>query len=274
MAKILKWIPSGISSFDAIIGGGFPSGSLILLSGEEGSGNVEFTYTSTVTLAAMKKSRTAPPSARGGVLPEQICYISFSRSKSDIIDEITRSFTSEFHELFEKDVNFKDLSPEYFANLRVPSEWTHKMGTTKKTKKGEIRTSLVNILNKNAKNSVVILHSLNDLARLYGDDQKWLISFLLGLRRMAKIWNGLIYAIFTPGALDSKIETEIKSCFDGILKFGWMKVGTVKRQRSMYFEKFGGLLPHIEERLGSFTIEITNRAGLVISQVAMLQRLR
>ena len=91
---------------------------------------------------------------------------------------------------------------------------------------------------------------------------------------MTKTWDGLVYAIFTPGALDSKIETEIKSCFDGILKFEWMQAGAVKRQRLMYFEKFRGLLPHIEERLGSFNIEITNRAGLLISRVAMLQRLK
>lgn len=268
--KILKRILSGISSLDAIIGGGFPSGSLVLLSGEEGSGNVEFAYTSAVTLAAMKKSRAAS-GFEGAVLPSQICYVSLSRSKSDIIDEIARSFNPEFHELFEEHVNFRDISSEYFANLQVPSKWARKMG---KTRKVEIKTSLADILEKNAKTSVVTLNSLNDLTRLYGDDRKPLISFLLGLRRMAKIWDGLIYAIFTPGALDSKIETEIESCFDGILKFEWTQAGAVKRQRTMYFEKFRGLLPHIEERLASFNIEITPRAGLVISRVAMLQRLR
>lgn len=270
--KILKRIPTGVSSLDAIVGGGFPSGSLVLLSGGEGSGNVEFAYTSATTFAAIKKSSSASGLREGVGLPEQVCYLSLSRSRSDIIDEIARSFSSEFHELFEETVNFKDLSSEYFANLQVSPEWTHKTG--KKTKAGGIRTSLVDILDKNAKTSVVILHSLNDLARLYGDNQKWLISFLLGLQQMAKVWDGLIYVIFTPGALDSRIETEIKSCFDGILKFEWTQTGAIKRQRTMYFEKFRGLLPHIEERLGPFTIEITNRAGLVISRVAMLQRLR
>jgi len=269
MIKIPKRMPSGIRSLDTIVGGGFPTGSTVLLSGEEGSGNVEFAYTAAATFAAVGENHFYSRSLEGIVLPRQICYLSFSRSRANIIDEVTRSFGPEICAQFEKKVIFKDFSSEYMANLGVPRDWINT-----RNKKNGIKPRLISALNNNAKNSMVILHSLNDIIRLYEDNKRGLLSFLIGIQHMAKKWDGLIYAIFTPGAISSEMEAEIKSCFDGILKFEWTKAGTVKRQRVMYFEKFRGLLPHIEEKLSLFNIEITNKTGFVVSRVAMLERLK
>ena len=53
MRKLYK-IPTGVGTFDPIIRGGFPSGSLILLIGEAGAGNIEFAYTSASMLSILK----------------------------------------------------------------------------------------------------------------------------------------------------------------------------------------------------------------------------
>ena len=51
-------MPTGIPSLDPILDGGVPPGSVILLLGDLGAGNYEFTYSSVVnTLRLMKEDR-------------------------------------------------------------------------------------------------------------------------------------------------------------------------------------------------------------------------
>jgi hypothetical protein len=69
--EMLKIIPTGISSLDGSIGGGFPSGSLVLLIGDIGSGYNEFAMTSSVMLAATKAGRIALPPERTSFSPRR-----------------------------------------------------------------------------------------------------------------------------------------------------------------------------------------------------------
>ena len=111
-------IPTGIASLDPLIMGGIPSGSFVMLVGEVGTGNVEFACTSAIKLANLKNDPVRYASVkeqieRDGkeylVIPEKICYISFSRSKDDILNEITRSFPPQFARTFRENPTSQNL---------------------------------------------------------------------------------------------------------------------------------------------------------------------
>ena len=55
MDNLIKKVPTGISSLDPIIKGGFPGGSFILALGEVGAGSQEFIYTSMLGLSQLTK---------------------------------------------------------------------------------------------------------------------------------------------------------------------------------------------------------------------------
>ena len=132
-AMILQKIPSGISSLDIAIKGGFPSGSVILLLGEGGSGNFELAYTSAVMLSRLMSDseyyatvKRQMENISGGEklkIPDKVCYISLARSRKDILQEMYRIFSSEYLSTFQKLVIFKDLSPIYYRSSITPLSW-------------------------------------------------------------------------------------------------------------------------------------------------------
>ena len=276
--KILKRIPTGIPSLDSIIGGGFPSGSFVLLMGESGGGHREFTYTSAMMTASMKMEHTSAPLQEGVVFPKKIYYVLFTRPKEDVIAEISRSFAPELYKTCVDGVTFEDLSESYFQTSAVPPGWIPGLvfgpSAKKKKQSADILELLVNFLNKNASGSVIYLHTLTDLARLYMDSPRKFTTFLLGLQRAAKNWDGLIYAILSTGILDAQMQEDIVACSDGVLVFRWEEAGPVERRRMMYFRKFRGLLPHIEDRISKFQIRITRETGFMVSKVEMIKALR
>ncbi|MCK4718628.1 MAG: hypothetical protein KAT70_08170, partial [Thermoplasmata archaeon] len=122
-------IPTCVNAFDNIIKGGLPSGSLVLLLGEVGSGHVEFAYTSAARLSlvrADKNMRDRYVQESFGhdiVIPERTVYISFSRSKKEVLREFRLSFATQYYEAFKRNLVFKDLSNLYFRRTPVPSSW-------------------------------------------------------------------------------------------------------------------------------------------------------
>jgi hypothetical protein len=213
----LKVMPTGISSLDGSIGGGFPAGSLVVLMGEVGSGNSEFAMTSSVMLAATKSGVINPPSGNNIVLPKDIWWVTFIRPQSDLMDEMSLSFDSDLYELFRKQVSFKDLSEGYFATSSVPLEWVserlagkrreellssfgntlagvYRLAEKPSSKPKGILTSLADFLTEHGPNNIVILHTLTDLAMLYSEsDARWyeFMMFLRGLQRATKKWGAL-----------------------------------------------------------------------------------
>lgn len=272
----LSRMPTGINSFDQILQGGLPSGSLVLLLGELGAGDFEFAITSCARLLMDRDSGIGTE-----ILPDKVIYISFTRSEEDIMKEIAFSFP-DFYETIRNNVKeerfiFKDFSDAYFAGSFIPAEWLSSStaaSSMESLKWNEEKTnlidSLIGYLDKNARNSIIIIDSLTALARYCLERIDWsdMIVFLRGLQRVSKNWNGLIYAILNKGIFDSSEEEEIMECVDGVFVFEWEKLGPTQRNRIMYLKKFRGLLPGVEkENIVNFETQISPQKGFDVSNI-------
>lgn len=296
----LKIMPTGIGSFDSPIGGGFPAGSLVVLTGEVGSGYDEFAMTSSVMLAATKAGRISPPPGKNIVLPKEIWWVTFTRPQSDLMGEMARSFDSDLFELFRKQANFRDLSEAYFATSSVPLEWVSENMVGKRREdtlatlgealagiyraaerpsakpKGMIN-SLTDFLTERGPNNVVILHTLTDLAMLYAESMaSWyeFMIFLRGLQRATKKWGGLIYTSLDANLLGRRMEQEIAACADGLLTFEWVQAGPTERKRYLYIKKFRRLSSSTGGGTMRFNVNINPSVGLQVIKQELIERLK
>lgn len=268
----IQRIPTGVADFDSIIKGGMPMGSTVLLLGELGAGQVEFAYTSAAKLSLVKENPESSDyflghAARGQKMPQKICYVTFSRSKEDVLQEIKVSFNEDFSRSFERNVIFKDFSGVYFSKTLVPKSWGGEASSIFETKKEDnILEALVNFMDENAPDSLLIIDSLTDLAVSANIEMNDLIQVLRGMSRISKKWNGIVYMILTKDIVDERRQRMIMDSVDGALVFEWSKFAqTSKRQRYLYVEKFMSILPHLDkERIARFATVVTAESGLVV----------
>jgi KaiC/GvpD/RAD55 family RecA-like ATPase len=270
MDSEIKKSPTGVPSLDPIIKGGLPTGSFILALGEVGAGSQEFIYTSMLGLSQLIK---APGGRDGTVLPEKICYISFTKARENIVRDIATLHTADIKDV-EDSLVFVDLSEQYFSMSRVPPTWTSYSGDIFKS--GPRRTKslfslFTDTLDRHAANNLVIIDSLNDLVRSsYSDNFTWndLVSLLKGIERMAKQWNCIIYALMTADIFEKSKQEERSDCVDGVLVFAWDMTGVNQRQRTMYIKKFRGLMPYLEDdNVVKFETSVTAKRGFEISNI-------
>lgn len=282
----VKRIPTGVPDFDHIIKGGIPSGSVIILLGEDGAGHQEYAYTSVAKIEIAKRYPRSQTFFLGtksfDFLPEKVCYVTFSRSKENILQEIGATFSYDFYSVFRDNVVFKDFSSKYFRNTIVPQSWTkeHENETLFQDQSNLISEDsgknlleeMVSFLDANSKNSVIIIDSLTDLVTSEAINLNDLAATLKGLRRAAKKWNGMIYLLLTQGIMDSRQQQMLVEGADGLLVFEWSRYHrSSKRQRFMYVEKFTSILAHIErKRIAKFPIMISSKGGLVVSSLEMI----
>jgi len=272
MGAPVRRIPTGVADFDSIIKGGLPTGSVVLLLGELGAGQVEFALTSAAKLSLVKEHPESSNyflggSTEGYYLPERICYVTFSRSREEILQEISVSFNTDFYTAFEKNVVFKDFSGLYFKHSVVPSSWAgERTSMFAQEGDGDLLESLVTFLDENAPNSIVIIDSITDLAVNAKIDIYDLVSVLRGMQRVAKKWGGIVYLVLTRDILDEMKQRMIMDSVDGALVFEWSKFShSSKRQRYLYVEKFMSILPHLDkERIARFATVVTAQSGLVV----------
>ncbi len=270
-------MPTGLSSLDPVLDGGIPPGSVVLLLGEIGAGNTEFAHSSIVSLSLLK--------ANGGgqnqhaLLPTEIAYITFTKMREDVLKEITLSFNPGNYNLLQQEVVFEDLSELYFDASIVPPGWYgdgdifSRLQKKQRKENGDILADLSHILSSKKQNSLIILDSLTDIATTYTNDADWhtLIAFLRGLQRVAKRWNSTIYLLLTAGILEESKEIEIADCTDALILFRWEDVGAQRRQRIMYFEKFQGVMPYLEERdLVKFAVKISAANGFEVRNIRVV----
>ncbi|MBU0685090.1 MAG: recombinase RecA [Thermoplasmatota archaeon] len=267
-------IPTGVADFDSIMQGGLPAGSVVLLLGDVGGGGHEFALTSAAKIGIVKEfpdTRTfmLGDAGKHGVLPEKMCYITFSRSRNDILQDVKLSFNRDFYESLKTNLLFKDFSRNYFMHTVVPTAWldSDQSGDLFSDKKQDgLLESLVDFLDGNAPKSMVIMDSLTDLVVSETIDFQDVIALLKGIQRMAKKWDAIFYLILTDEILDRKRQQMIIDSVDGVFKFEWAKFHhTSKRQRYLYVEKFMSVLPHLDqERIARFATLITSQSGFVV----------
>lgn len=57
----------------------------------------------------------------------------------------------------------------------------------------------------------------------------------------------MIYALLTAGIFEKEKQLEIMDFSDGVMVFKWEEIGASQRQRTLYIDKFRGILSHLEE---------------------------
>jgi len=266
-------MPTGLPTLDPILDGGVPVGSMILLFGELGAGNYEFAYSSIInTLARMAKLPASEPR-----FPVKIRYITFTRLESDVRHEIVQSFAADG--VSEDSVNFQfvDLSDFYFDRSLVPNEWYSHSDTLtqlqKRSERSNIFMKLSEVFNSTEPESLIILDSITDIATQTNLPNLWqdLTGFLRGAQRLVKQKRCTLYLLLSKGIIDAAKEHEIADIADAVFLFRWEESTSSRRQRVMFFEKFRGVMPHLEEQdLVKFAVRISTTEGFEVSNIRMV----
>ncbi len=277
-------IPTGIRTFDVNIDGGFPSGSVILLLEDVGAGAREFIYTSIFNIAKMKINHDRIETKIGGfndadqmnttlMLPDKLCYVSVSKSKYDILNEVAHAFHKDFYYTIKNCLFFKELSDIYFSqsiarNFLISDK--KRIIDLDLTHDTNMLDEISAFLNEHAKNNVVILDSFTELMLCDADylSKEDILMFLKGIVSLSKSWNGLIYLILSANILEKQMQEIVADAVDGVLDFEWFDKGSVKMRRDLYISKFRGLMPRIEQnKIAKFETKITSDNGFEVSNV-------
>jgi len=267
-------VPTGVPDFDAIVKGGLPEGSVVLLLGDIGSGQHEFVYTSGYALATVKEKPFLAESLLGSfcdieAIPDKIFYVTFSRSRHDIMREIATSFDKHFHDVLSRKMIFKDLSAHYYKKSLVPPSWTGEDNGGSlfaSTPKENVLEALINFLDLAPKQSMIIIDSLTDLVVNENIEIADLVSIMRGIQRASKHWGGIIYIILTQDIMDKQEQQQLVDSVDGVLHFEWSHFHkSSKRMRYMYVEKFMNVLPYLDEKkLARFPTMISANRGMTV----------
>ena len=272
----MKHMPTGIPSFDPVLNGGVPLGSVILLSGGPGGGNVEFTYSSVLSHARAQRGGQQTI-AENICAPNEIVYFSFTKLESSIRREIELSFRAD-PDVFEGTVRFIDLSQIYFDASVVPREWYSNTDIVetllaRRREPGSLIGELTEQLGTIAEGSLIVFDSLTEIATQAANDSEWrqFISFLRGLQRVSKTWKTTYYLLISDSIFEKRKMAEIKDCCDAVISFEWEETGGRRRQRVMFIEKFRIVMPALEEQdFVKFAIRITADNGFEVSNIRMV----
>jgi KaiC/GvpD/RAD55 family RecA-like ATPase len=268
-----KKMPTGISSLDPILDGGVPPGSVILFLGDLGAGSYEFVFSSMVNLLDAKNRDVSQVNPA----PHELRYITFTRLKDDVKQEIVNSLHVDNVSQLVDSIQFDDLSELYFDHSVVPDEWySHSDILTRIQKRAgheNVLVQLSNVINTAQPQSLIIMDSVTEIATQSTTPNSWsnLTGLLRGLQRVSKQRGLTSYLLLTTGILDSSQEKELSDIADAVILFKWEESTGSRRQRVMYFEKFRGVMPHLEERdLVKFAVRISTTSGFEVSNIRVV----
>jgi len=275
-------IPFGIRRLDTTIGGGAPPGSVVLLSGHAGAGAREFMYTAAVMNGLADGDRELFNLYYGGLddratTPEEVHYISFTSEARQVEREMSLAMDEEVVEESIGNVEFHDLSQEFFRLSPVPREWyadktrsVSELGQSQ-DRKG-VPEALGDSLTEYGAGNVVVIDSIADLVGASNADLEFndIPVLLKGLSRAAHEWGGMILAHVNNETLDAQQHGKLVDAADGTLLFEWESGGSA-RARTMIVKQFRGVLSRIEdENIVRFETEIGD-AGFDISDVRKIR---
>jgi KaiC/GvpD/RAD55 family RecA-like ATPase len=269
-------MPTGIASLDPLLDGGVPPGSAVLLLGEHGAGNFEFVQTSIMHLSTLKRNGTAGENLP---LPDGIVYVTLTRMREDILKEMSLSFNPDPYDELREEIVFHDLSELYFDASIVPPDWygegsaIERLQKKQRRESGDLLAELARVIGGCPENSLIVMDSLTEIAPSLTGGPRWhaFIAFLRGLQRVAKRRNITVYLLLTSGILDRSRELEIADCVDATLLFRWEETGAQRRQRVMYFEKFRGVMPRLEEKdLVKFAVSVSAASGFEVRNIRVV----
>src|SRR6056297_2893423 len=178
-------IPFGVSELDSLIGGGSPPGSVVLLAGDAGAGAREFLHTSATFNALAHADPDTFELHYGSVadeasLPEEVHYVSFTASPREIREEIFHTVDDELMDAAMPEIEFEDLSREYFQLSPIPRDWY-----VGKRRTLEVLGAFGDYLTENARGSLVLVDALTDLMALPDEqvDTSEVTMLLQGLKK-------------------------------------------------------------------------------------------
>lgn len=276
-AEAVPRIPTGVPDFDHF-SRGLPSGSVVLLIGEAGAGHLEFALTSAVHMMFHYDDPELHQFYLGSTkgpftYPKGVSYVSVSRSKEQVLQELAGSFEPSYPDVLARHMSFYDLSPSYFADSVVPSDWASVPSPLLGGKGPAGRSAgplgaLADALEAGGPDRLVIVDSLTDLLVRRGIDAEELLTLIKGLRRRSKAWGGLTYLVLSKGVAPSATEQALYDSVDGVLSFTWSSSPLhTHRRRTMLIEKFLPVFTRLPaEHHGRFVLQVDDLNGLVTTQ--------
>jgi KaiC/GvpD/RAD55 family RecA-like ATPase len=275
-------VPFGVSRLDSLVGGGAPSGSVVLLASESGAGGREFLYTSAIINAIAEVDEDLFElhygSLKEGVtVPEAVHYVSFTSGEKYLTRQMGFALDDDLVERAVDRIRFADFSREYFHPSPVPREWylgeasaLRDLGSSTKTE--GVLESLGTYLSEHAAGNLVVIDSVTDLVASDADELSWndIALVLKGLNKASHQWGGLILLLVNLETLDDGELGLLKDATSGTFLFEWESGGS-KRARTMVVQEFRGVLSQLEdENIVQFETEIHD-GGFDISDVRKIR---
>jgi KaiC/GvpD/RAD55 family RecA-like ATPase len=275
-------IPFGVSQFDSLIGGGSPPGSVVLLAGDSGAGAREFCYTSATVNALARADPELFDLHYGSVpdaatLPDEIHYVSFTAGAREIREEILHTIDDELVDAAMAEIEFQDLSGEYFQLSPIPRDWYVGERRTladlgEAHDRRDVLEAFGDYLTEHAPGGLVLVDALTDLTALPDEQVDWseVTMLLHGLKKASQSWGGLVLVLVNQESLTETQMGTLTGAVDGTLTFEWESGGN-ERDRTMFVREFRGVLSRIEaEDILRFETEIHD-AGFDISDVRKIR---
>lgn len=275
-------IPFGIDQLDTMIGGGAPTGSVVLLSGEAGAGSREFLQTSATINGMAQVNRDTfdlyyGDAAPNAVLPNEVHYISLTSGEENLADEMRLGMDEEALNVGLDGITFHDLSERYFHMSPVPRNWyTEQTANINDLRARHEREGLLEALGETltevGPGNLVVLESLSDLVSAMGDEISWNdIMFLVsGIQKAAHNWDGLVLLHLNYETLSDTRVGQLVDAVDGTMEFAW-EAGGSTLGRTLMIKQFKGVLSQIEEEdIVKFETELTD-IGFDISNVQKIR---
>ena len=275
-------LPFGVAQLDSVLGGGAPTGNAVLVAGEAGAGAREFAYTSAATNALHDADPDLFDLHYGDLDPEaetppEVHYLSFTAGGEYVERELRYVMDDEIVDAVADDIQFTDLSPEYFQLSAIPREWYAGRTTSitdlggDETRQG-VLTALGEYLSAHAAGNLVVVDAVTDLVGAGGGEVTWddVAMLVRGLGKAAHSWDGLLLLLANVDTIDDRQLGQLMDASGGTLHFGWESGGS-KRARTMVVREFRGVLSQLEsENIVRFETEI-HEGGLDISDVRKIR---